>query len=66
MAKEHPALRDNMEDILEFFQGKRVLTQADLCRYSGRTPRWVKDHYKVGNHETIGYRTFARMLCEPT
>ena len=66
MAREHPALRDNMEDLLEFFQGKRVLTQTDLCRYSGRTPKWVKAHYGVGNHETIGYRTFARMLCEPT
>ena len=55
-----------MEDLLEFFQGKRVLTQTDLCRYSGRTPKWVKAHYGVGNHETIGYRTFARMLCEPT
>ena len=66
MAREHPAYRDNVEDLLEFFQGKRVLTQTDLCRYSGRTPKWVKAHYGVGNHETIGYRTFARMLCEPT
>ena len=65
MAKEHPALRSNIEDLLEFFQGRRVLTQADICRYSGRTPKWVKVHYGVGNHEVIGYRTFAEMLCEP-
>ena len=63
MAKEHPAYRDNMEDLLSFFQGKRVLTQADICKYSGRTPKWVKAHYGIGDHQGIGIATFARMLC---
>lgn len=64
MAREHPALRDNLEDLIEFFPGKRVLTQTDICRYTGRTPKWVKAHYGVGNHKAIGIKTFARMLCD--
>ena len=65
MAKEHPALRDCFEDLLEFFDGKRVLTQSDICHYTGRTPKWVKAHYGVGDHKAIGTKAFARMLCEP-
>ena len=66
MAKEHPALRDCFEDLLDFFEGKRVLTQSDICRYTGRTPKWVKAHYGVGDHKAIGTKAFARMLCEPS
>lgn len=66
MAKEHPALRDCFEDLLDFFEGKRVLTQSDICRYTGRSPKWVKAHYGVGDHKAIGTKAFARMLCEPS
>lgn len=65
MAREHPFLREMYADLLEFFDGKRIVGQSDICKYTGRTPKWVKSHYGVGDHQVIATKKFAEMLCSP-
>ena len=36
MSREHPAYRDNLEDLLTFFDGKRVLSIKEVARYTGK------------------------------
>lgn len=43
MAKEKPAYRDNLEDILEYTEGRRMLTLAEVARYLGKDRRWVEE-----------------------
>lgn len=65
MAREHPAYRDNYEDLLQFFDGKRLLTQTDVIRYTGKDRRWVVAHIGLkGGGNTISVPTLARKLCE--
>lgn len=41
MGREKPEYRDNLEDILSFTEGRRILTVADVARYTGKDRRWV-------------------------
>lgn len=35
MSRERDGYRENLQDILEFFHGKRLLTLSDVRRYTG-------------------------------
>ena len=64
MGRELPGYRENLEDILRFTGGKRMLTTGDLCRYTGMTDhRTVKRHFPV-EHGYISAATLARCLAE--
>lgn len=64
MSKELPGYRENLEDILTFTGGKRLLTVGDLCRYTGMTDqRTAKRHFPV-EHGYISAATLARCLSE--
>lgn len=61
---EHPDYRNNLEDILSFFNGKRVLSIQEITRYTGKDPRWVKSHLGIEKGTCISAPTLARKLCE--
>ena len=64
MSRELPGYRENLEDILTFTGGKRLLTVGDLCRYTGMTDqRTAKLHFPV-EHGYISAATLARCLSE--
>lgn len=64
MSREHPAYRDNLEDLLTFFGGKRILSVQDVCRYTGRDHRWVKSRFQMTAKNGISVPTLARKLSE--
>lgn len=64
MPREPYAYRDNLEDLLSFFEGKRLLTIKDVSAYTGRDIRWCKKRFKIDPAKGISVPTFARMLCE--
>lgn len=64
MSREHPAYRDNLEDLLTFFGGKRVLSIKEVARYTGKDCRWVKTHLGFQDQNCISVPTLARRLCE--
>ena len=67
MGREKPAYRDNLEDILEFTDGRRLLTLAEVARYLGKDRRWVLDNiFKPCDKSTqdgISAMTLARRLA---
>lgn len=44
MAREKLGYRDNLQDILEFFGGRRLLSKADVKKYTG-----VRDYRTLDN-----------------
>lgn len=64
MSKEITAYRDNLEDLLSFFDGKRILSVQDVCRYTGRDHRWVKSRFGITPKNGISVPTLARKLAE--
>lgn len=64
MSRELPGYRENLEDILSFTGGKRLLSVGDLCRYTGITDhRTAKRHFPVENGY-ISAVVLARCLSE--
>lgn len=62
MPRERPAYRDNLQDILEFFGGKRVLSIQDVRQYTGMVDlRTIKRHFPVRDG-IISAATLARCL----
>lgn len=62
MPRERPAYRDNLQDILEFFGGKRVLSIQDVRQYTGMVDlRTIKRHFPVRDG-IISAATLARYL----
>ena len=60
---EHPAYRDNLEQILRFTGGKQLLTVADVGRFTGlKDRRTIKHHYPFVDN-WISAATLARCLC---
>ena len=45
MPREKPAYRDNLERLDEAFPGKEMLTQSDVCRFTGRNHQTVKKYW---------------------
>lgn len=63
MPRERPAYRDNLEDILSFTGGKRMLTINDVRQYTGLVDiRTIKRHFPFFNMGMISAVTFARCL----
>lgn len=64
MAREKADYRDNLEDILAFFEGRRLYNISDVARYTGRSRRWVAQNLMPGMAD-ISAATLARKLCAP-
>lgn len=63
MPRERPAYRDNLQDILEFSSGKRILTLDDVRRYTGiKDDRTLKRHFPFQGR-IISAPTLARCLA---
>lgn len=61
MAREKEAYRDTLEDILTFFDGKRVLRPFEVAKYTGLDPRTVRKRYPFKDG-FIGAAVLAREL----
>lgn len=61
MPKEPAAYRDNLEDILAYTNGRRLVTQKEVAEYLGRNVKTVRRVYGVGK-DGISAPTLARML----
>lgn len=62
MPRERPAYRDNLQDILEFFGGRRLLTIQDVRAYTGLVDqRTIKRHFPFDGR-FISAPTLARCL----
>ena len=64
MPREPLAYRDNLEDLLQFFGGRRMLNLKDVARYTGRDHRWCKDRFGIDTKKGISVPTLARMLAD--
>lgn len=61
---EHPAYRDNLEQILAFTGGRQLLNIKDVKAFTGiRDPRTVRKYYPMDASGHISAATFARQLC---
>lgn len=64
MPRERPAYRDNLQDILEFTGGKRLLTVDDVRRYTGlKDCRTIKRRFPYFSQGAIAAATLARCLA---
>ena len=68
MSRERFAYRDNLQDILEYFEGRRALSASDVRKYLGfRDNRTVKRRFPFKDGY-ISAPLLARCLsggCEP-
>ena len=64
MALEIPGYRENLADLLEFFDGRRILSISDVCRYTGHDRRWVQKRLGVKPRAGVSVPTLARKLAE--
>lgn len=61
---EHPAYRDNLEQILAFTGGRQLLNIKDVKAFTGiQDPRTVRKYYPMDASGHISAATFARQLC---
>ena len=60
---EHPDYRNTLEDILAFSEGKRMLTMADVSRYTGIT-NYRTLHKRFSFQDAmISAPSLARQMC---
>ena len=60
---EHPAYRDNLEQILEFSGGRNLLSITEVGRFTGLVDqRAIKRRYPFINGK-ISAATLARCMC---
>lgn len=43
--KEQELYQLELEQIIKFFHGKRVLTKTDVMNYTGRGKKWLAGHF---------------------
>lgn len=61
---EHFSYRDNLTDILEFSGGKRLLSVADVGKYTGLTDyRTIHKRFPCFVDGKISAPTLARLMC---
>ena len=61
---EHPAYRDNLEQILKFTGGKQVLTVSQVREFTGMVDsRTIRRHFPIMKGGYISAATMARCLC---
>lgn len=63
MAREKEDYRSILEDILQFFDGKRVLTVTDVARFTGRDRGTVRRRFDIRDGEITAHR-LARLLAD--
>jgi len=63
MAREPAAYRDNYEDLLAFFGGKRLLSISDVAQYTRKSRAWCKKHFGIDPILGISVPTLARKLA---
>ena len=63
MARELEGYRDVMEDLLTFFNGRRLLYQRDVAEYLGCCPRKAAKLYNIPR-EGITIPLLARRICK--
>ena len=61
--RETMVFRDNLEDILAFSNGKRILTITEVSAYTGRSRKWCREHLGIDSSLGISAATLARKLC---
>ena len=60
---EHPAYRDNLEQILAFSGGRQMLTLSDVRKFTGlKDSRTIHRHFSFVNGY-ISAAALARQLC---
>ena len=62
MSREREGYRENLQDVLEFFDGRRALDVNDVVRYTGINVRTVKKYF-FGEQKYISASTLAFQLC---
>ena len=63
MPREKEGYRDNMEALLEYFGGKRLLSIEDVAEYCGRDRRFVKKRFGIDKNG-IMLPVLARRMCD--
>lgn len=67
MGREKAAYRDNLADILDYTDGRRLLSLAEAARYLGKDTRWVEKMIFTPCGKTvkegISAATLARFLA---
>ena len=48
MPRELPGFRDQLEDILSFSNGNRILTKEEVQIYTGQRRNWCEKYLAVG------------------
>jgi hypothetical protein len=63
VSREKEGYRDELEQLAQFFGGRRVLTLKDVERYTGRDYRWCKKAYDIDPAKGITITALARKMC---
>lgn len=62
--KEFPEQRFVLEQLLEYFHGKRELTIQEIAEYSGCDPRTARKRYKHYDKAPMNIAVLAYRICE--
>jgi hypothetical protein len=62
MPRERENYRDELEQIIKYFRGKRVLTVSDVSRYIGRDGRWCKKTFDINPKNGITAVALAKKM----
>lgn len=61
---EHPAYRDNLEQVLQFTGGRQMLNVTEVGRFTGlKDPRTIKRRFPYFVDNYISAATLARCMC---
>lgn len=61
---EHPAYRDNLEQILNYTGGRQLLTVTDVRKFTGLVDqRTIKKKFPYFVDNCISAATLARCMC---
>lgn len=62
MGREIDGYRDELEQILTYFGDKRVLSTADVAKYTGKSYDWCKAKFGISRNHPISATQLARAL----
>jgi hypothetical protein len=60
--KEAPTYRFELEQLLDYFGGKRVLSVSEISRYVGKSRKWCRETLGVSHDTSIV--SVAKKLAE--
>lgn len=61
MPRELPGFRDQLEDILSFTNGNRILTKEEVQAYTGKSRNWCEKYLAISK-SGIAAHVLARKL----